>query len=205
MNIENYLIFLTASFILWVTPGQDTIYIIARSLSQGRAAGVVSVLGIGTGALFHAGLAIAGVSLVLLASPVLFLTVKVLGGGFLVYLGFRMLLASSKQEQKLEPPKSKLLNIYVQGVITNVLNPKVAIFFIAFLPQFVTLNNAAYQLVVFGLTFVVGGVAWCLLVVIFASKVSSSVITNSFFISLIKKISGVTYLGLGINVLRAKA
>lgn len=126
--MENYWLFLSASFFLWITPGQDTVYIIARSIAQGRFAGIVSALGIGTGAMVHAALATAGVSMIIVASPVLFLLIKITGGLYLIYLGVNALLSKSTGNSQGGIKYSKLLTIYYQGLVTNILNPKVALF-----------------------------------------------------------------------------
>jgi threonine/homoserine/homoserine lactone efflux protein len=204
MGMESYGLFLAASFLLWITPGQDTIYIIARSISQGRLAGVVSALGIGTGSLVHATLAAAGISIIILTSPILFLLVKVSGGLYLLYLGASSLLSKSDEKGALTLQHTKLTKIYSQGVITNVLNPKMALFFIAFLPQFISSSETSAGLVFLGATFVIGGTAWCLIIALFASYLSSTLGYNNTIQYWLGKISGAVYIGLGINVLRAK-
>lgn len=204
MNVESYGLFLAASFILWITPGQDTIYIIARSISQGRLAGIVSALGVGTGGLVHAALATAGVSVIILTSPVLFLLVKTIGGLYLVYLGLSSLFSKSGEKGTLAVENTRLTKIYSQGVITNVLNPKVALFFIAFLPQFVSSGEITTSLLFLGITFVIGGTAWCLIVACFAFSFSSMLGQSNTTQRWFGKLTGVVYIGLGINVLRAK-
>ncbi|GAA6140104.1 LysE family translocator [Arenicella sp. 4NH20-0111] len=205
MNIESYGLFLAASFLLWITPGQDTLYIIARSVAQGRMAGVVSVLGISTGALFHAGLAIAGVSLIILTSPVLFLMIKIVGGLYLIYLGVSTLMSESSLPTSTNLETTKLRKIYSQGVITNVLNPKVALFFIAFLPQFADVNSVSASLLFLAFTFVLGGTIWCLLVACFASSFSTTIRNSNLAQHWINRVTGGVYIALGLNVLRAKA
>lgn len=205
MSIESYLVFLAASFLLWITPGQDNIYIIARSIGQGRSAGVVSAFGIGTGGLVHASLATAGISLIILTSPLLFFLVKILGGLYLVYLGMAALLSSSRNDGALALGKEKLSKIYYQGVVTNILNPKVALFFIAFLPQFVGTEAPISNLVLLGLTFVTGGTAWCILLAYFASSLAGLLGQSHVVKNWITKLSGAIYIALGLSVLRAKA
>lgn len=202
--MENYWLFLTASFLLWVTPGQDTIYIIARSMGQGRLAGVVSALGIGTGGLVHAALATAGISIIVLTSPFLFLLVKVAGGLYLVYLGLNALLSKPTRRDAPGIKNAKLARIYSQGVVTNVLNPKVALFFIAFLPQFISSSDATGSLIVLGATFVAGGTTWCLIVALISSSLSSALTRSNIIHKYLGRLSGAVYIGLGINVLRAK-
>ena len=203
--MENYWIFLTASFLLWITPGQDTIYIITRSISQGRSAGFASALGIGTGSIVHAALSIAGVSVIILTSPLLFLLVKMLGGLYLIYLGLSAL-RSKVKTKNLETLRSEPLSrIYSQGVLTNILNPKVALFFIAFLPQFVGEDAPVADLFILGLSFVIGGTMWCLVLAYFASTVAKMLGQSSRIKAWFNKLSGVVYITLGLNVLRIKA
>ena len=204
MSIENYGLFLVASFFLWITPGQDTMYIIARSISQGRLAGIVSVLGISTGVLVHAALATAGVSIIILTSPILFLLVKITGGLYLIYLGLSSLLSKQTKIGVVTIENNALTKIYFQGVITNILNPKVALFFIAFLPQFASSYETEFNLLFLGITFVSGGTAWCILVACFASSFSSFLSQNNRVKYWLNTLSGVVYIGLGLNILRTK-
>lgn len=205
MSMNDLAIFLVASFFLWITPGQDTIYIVARSISQGRLVGVVSSLGIGTGSLVHSGLAAAGISLVILTSPLLFLFIKVSGCLYLVYLGISAICSNSNQKVSLSIEHKSLSGIYAQGVATNLLNPKVALFFIAFLPQFASSDGAKLNLLFLGATFVVGGTVWCLMVAYFASSFSEFLSDSKIISKWFGKMSGAIYIGLGLNILRAKA
>lgn len=134
-GIENYLGFIIAGIIMNLTPGADTIYIITRSIAQGKKAGIYSVLGIGSGAIIHIILAGFGLSVILAKSILLFNIIKWIGASYLIYLGVRMLLDKSKlfADEKTEFEKTDLSKIYRQGFITNVLNPKVAIFFLSLL------------------------------------------------------------------------
>jgi threonine/homoserine/homoserine lactone efflux protein len=204
MNLENYGLFLMASFVLWITPGQDTLYIIARSVSQGRFAGIVSALGIGTGGLVHAALAIAGISVIILTSPTLFMLVKISGGLYLIYLGISALLSNQESTMVRAIEDVALMKIYAQGVVTNILNPKVALFFIAFLPQFISSSGSTASLMVLGVTFVIGGTIWCLIVAYFASSFSLILSQRNSVKKWFSNLSGAVYIGLGVNILRAK-
>ncbi len=127
--------FLAASFLLWLTPGPDTMYILARSIARGRRAGVMSALGIGTGLLIHTFLAAFGLSAILAASAWGFVAVKTAGAGYLICLGVQ---AFRKKVGTLAAPDLSPVGswrVYRDGVLSNTLNPKVAIFFLAFLPQ----------------------------------------------------------------------
>ena len=213
--IENYLGFILAAILLNLTPGTDSMYIITRSISQGQTAGFYSVLGITSGILVHTLLASLGLSVLLTNSPTAFMLVKYIGAGYLCYLGVKMLM-SKKQPliasrlQDSEKPKSiKPLDhwqIYKQGVLTNTFNPKVALFFLAFFPQFID-SSYAYGMLSFlmlGLTFAVTGFAWCLCLALLASKFSKKLRENPKIGSMMNKISGVVFVGLGIKLLTEK-
>ena len=214
-GIENYLGFILAAILLNLTPGTDSMYIITRSISQGQTAGFYSVLGITSGILVHTLLASLGLSVLLANSPTAFMLVKYIGAGYLCYLGVKMLM--SKQQpliasrlQDSEKPKSiKPLDhwqIYKQGVLTNTFNPKVALFFLAFFPQFID-SSYAYGMLSFlmlGLTFAVTGFIWCLCLALLASKFSKKLRENPKIESMMNKISGVVFMGLGIKLLTEK-
>ena len=166
-DIIHYPLFILTAVTLNLYPGPDTLYILGRSAAQGRAAGVVSALGIGSGAVIHSLLGALGLTAVVAASAMAFSVIKWAGAAYLVYLGVSMLLAKSEGPAKASPPQS-LRRIYVQGVLTNVLNPKVALFFLALIPQFIA-PGAAHPGLAFlflGLTFVTTGTVWCLIVAV---------------------------------------
>src|SRR6476646_8919574 len=153
-DLHSLLLFLAAGLALNVTPGPDMLYVAARGAGEGRSAGIASALGIGAGTLVHIALVAAGLAAVLAAVPVAYLAIRLGGAAYLVYLGVRGLMARpSAAASPLEP--ASLGVIFRQGVITNVLNPKVALFFLAFLPQFVdpTRGNPALQVIALGLIF----------------------------------------------------
>ena len=214
-GIENYLGFVMAAILLNITPGTDSMYIITRSMSQGQTAGFYSVLGITSGILVHTLLAAFGLSVLLASSPLAFTLVKYIGASYLCYLGFKML--TSKQTPLLAsdlPNEEKLVStrpldrwqIYKQGVITNTFNPKVALFFLAFFPQFIDASYA-YSMVSFiilGLTFAVTGFIWCSCLALLASKFSENLRKNPSIEVILNKISGVVFIGLGIKLLTEK-
>ena len=166
-DIVHYPLFILTAVTLNLYPGPDTLYILGRSAAQGRAAGVVSALGIGSGAVIHSLLGALGLTAVVAASAMAFSVIKWAGAAYLVYLGVSMLLAKSEGPVKASPPQT-LRRIYVQGVLTNVLNPKVALFFLALIPQFIAPGAAhpGLAFLVLGLTFVTTGTVWCLIVAV---------------------------------------
>ncbi|OZG72817.1 homoserine lactone transporter [Hahella sp. CCB-MM4] len=206
LGIEDLWFFLTASIILWITPGPDTMYILGRTISQGRTAGVVSVLGIGAGILAHTFFAAVGLSAILMASATAFTLIKVAGAAYLIYLGIQTY-RSGKELKAAHPlPHQKHWKVFRQGFLTNLLNPKIAIFFLAFLPQFVSPaeQHPAAAFTLLGGIFVVGGTLWCLSLVLFAARFTRMVRSNESLSARINRIVGVVYVGLGLNLLSSK-
>lgn len=158
------LLFMSAGLLLNLTPGPDVLYIVGRSVSQGRRAGVVSALGIGAGCLLHVAAAALGLSALMAAVPLAYDGVRYSGAAYLVWLGLRAWRARFGGLEVRAGEHASLGRIFRQGVITNVLNPKVAIFFLAFLPQFTNAARGALplQFVGLGLIFVVNGTLVCL-------------------------------------------
>lgn len=193
-------LFLFAALALLLVPGPAVLYIIARSASQGRAAGLVSVFAIETANLIQATAAGLGLSAILLSSALAFDVVKYLGAAYLIYLGIRKLFSSENgEEEKIE--QESLRQIYWQGVAVNILNPKTALFFFAFLPQFVdpARGNVIAQNLLLGLIFV--GLAiitdsmYALAISSFADKLRG----NQRFRTGGRYFAGLVYVGLGIT------
>jgi len=152
-------LFVVAALVLLLTPGPAVLYIVTRSLDQGRRAGLVSVLGVHAGTLVHVAAAAAGLSAVLAASATAFGVLKYLGAAYLVYLGVRQLLSRAAASVDTAPAPRPLRRAFLDGFVVNVLNPKTALFFLAFLPQFVTVARGAApsQIVCLGVLFVTLG------------------------------------------------
>ena len=206
IGIQHYETFLLAGILLNLTPGNDTIYILSRTIAQGRKAGIMSVLGIATGSLVHTFLAAVGLSVIIAQSPVLFNIIKYAGAAYLFYIGIRMILSKSSVINLQKPEKQKYNKIYLQAVLTNVLNPKVALFFISFLPQFIdpSYSNHYLSFIILGLSFTVTGTLWCLLLVLFASVISAALIKNNKAGNYLTKASGCILVALGIKVALVK-
>ena len=214
-GIENYLGFILAAILLNLTPGTDSMYIITRSMAQGQTAGFYSVLGITSGILVHTLLASLGLSVLLANSPTAFMLVKYIGASYLCYLGLKMLLSKSSNSIANHLSKDKHVisqkavdgwQIYKQGVLTNVFNPKVALFFLAFFPQFIDASYAYGMLsfLMLGLTFAVTGFVWCLCLALLAARFSTRLRENPSIETMLNKISGVVFIGLGIRLLTEK-
>lgn len=208
LGIENLAIFVGTGILLNLYPGPDTFYIIGRSLSQGRAAGVAAALGIGTGSIVHTLLGAFGLSAIITASATAFALLKYAGCAYLVYQGLQLLRGAVTA-----PPvtakrwsRDDLLQIYRQGAVTNILNPKVALFFLAFLPQFISLAspNKPLSFLILGALFITTGTIWCLLVALFSAALSRRLRRSSGASRLLRRINGLLLLGLGLKLATAQ-
>ena len=196
------LLFMTAALALNVTPGPDMLYVIARSVGEGRTAGIVSSLGIAAGCLVHTLAVALGLAGLLRAVPVAFEIVKWMGAGYLVWLGVRALRkhAVAPGHAKLVPASNAA--IFRQGMLTNVLNPKVALFFLAFLPQFVDPERGpvALQLISLGLLFNVSGTLVNVLVAVLASGAGAWSRRRFGESPVMRRLTGVLFIGLGVRL-----
>ncbi|HHK5552213.1 homoserine lactone transporter [Bacillus anthracis] len=205
-GIINYEVFLLTGILLNLIPGADTMYIVGRSISQGRKAGVYSVFGIITGSLVHTLLVAFGLSIILTKSIVLFNIIKVIGVIYLVYLGIKMILDKTNVAFQASSNKLNIRKIYIQGLLTSLTNPKVSLFFIAFLPQFIdTKASGPMPFIILGLTFTVTGLLWCLVVAYFSSYVTKKLRGNQKVGMILNKITGLIFIGMGLKLLQTKA
>jgi threonine/homoserine/homoserine lactone efflux protein len=153
LDVETLGLFITASVLVGITPGPAVLYIVARTFDQGRTAGLASVLGVAIGSLVHVAAAVLGVSALLAASTTAFNLVKYAGAAYLVYLGIRKLLERDARPaesiEQFRAPPMPVARIVREGILVNVLNPKTALFFLAFLPQFVRTEAGAPMLQIF--------------------------------------------------------
>jgi threonine/homoserine/homoserine lactone efflux protein len=198
--------FLVASFLVWLTPGPDTMYILARSVAQGRRAGVVSGLGIGSGLLIHTLLAAYGLSAILAASAWAFVAVKTAGAVYLIYLGVQAFRKNIRTSAAPDLSPMGSWRIYRQGVVSNTLNPKVTIFFLAFLPQFAdpAAGLGPVPFLFLGAIFAVGGTLWCLGQAVCAASATQAIRRNPALLGWLERLSGCVYIALGLNLLRSK-
>lgn len=203
-GIINFETFLIAGILLNLTPGNDTVFILSRSIAQGKQAGIMSVLGIATGSIIHTSLAAFGLSVIIAKSIVAFNIIKYAGAAYLVYIGYKMLMDRSQLHTDAIAMEKKvnLKKVYLDGVITNVLNPKVALFFISFLLQFIDTGskNTVFPFLLLGITFTITGTIWCLVLTGFASAISLKLKNNRKLSWYINKACGTVLIGLGIKV-----
>ncbi len=197
-------VFVVAGLILNITPGVDVLYITNRSAIQGSKAGVVAALGIGAGCVVHVLAAAFGLSMILVSSSLAFSVVKYLGAAYLLYLGVTTFL-SLKQKESKEPRSSSVLplaRIFRQAALVNVLNPKVALFFMALLPQFVSpaAESPALAFLFLGVLFNVNGTLVNILFALFASTLALKIKTGSTLPRLLKSLVGTLFVALGIRL-----
>ncbi len=206
-GIHDFGLFIAAGVLLNLTPGPDSLYILGRSVAQGRQAGIASALGISVGSIFHTCAAALGLSAILATSAIAFATIKLIGGGYLILLGLKLIVDRRKD---LSVPSSFRRRTagaaFRQGMLTNILNPKVALFYLAFLPQFIDPGSSAKvpAFLVLGLTFVATGTIWCLVLGWFASVFSQRLRRNETISQWLNRTAGAVFIFLGIRLATAK-
>ncbi len=207
IEISRLPLFILASLALLLAPGPAVLYIIARSIDQGRGAGLVSVASIETGNLFHVLAATLGLSALVLSSATLFSVIKYLGAAYLVYLGIRKWTTREAPQQTGPIAKQNPRQIFTQGVVVAVLNPKTALFFLAFLPQFVNTAHGpvALQMLILGLIFVSMAVVTDSLYALLAGTARHWLRDSPLFTRSERYIAGSVYLGLGLLAALADA
>ena len=207
LGTQNLLLFVASGVLLNLTPGQDTFYILGRSVAQGRRAGVISVLGITSGSAVHTCAAAFGLSAILATSASAFLIVKMAGAAYLTYLGLKMMFyRTSNTGLPVAFAREDDWSIYRAGFLSNLLNPKVALFFLAFLPQFVA-PSAQLKVLAFlflGALFMTTGTIWCLVLAWFGSTMSRRLRENPSAGSKVTRASGAMFVGLGVKLAISK-
>jgi threonine/homoserine/homoserine lactone efflux protein len=196
-------LFVVSGLLLNVTPGPDTLYILGRSAAQGRRAGSVAALGIGAGCLFHILAAALGLSALLAASATAFTALKWLGAGYLLYVGVSFLLSRPRlPTTSASLPPAPLSTVFLQGLLTNVLNPKVALFFLAFLPQFIAPDapSKALSFLFLGLVFNFNGTLWNLFVAWGAARVATQLGASGRSATWLARAVGAMFIYFGIKL-----
>jgi threonine/homoserine/homoserine lactone efflux protein len=204
-GIHDYWLFVAAGVLLNLTPGQDTLFIIGRALSGGSRAGVAAACGICVGSVGHTLAAALGLSLLLASSALAFTLVKLLGAAYLIYLGTKLLLSKAARytaASALVTAAAGGRSAFLQGMLTNLLNPKVALFFLAFLPQFIDPRSGARTLafLALGATFVTTGLIWCLILALAAGRLQAFFLANPNARALIDRAVGALFVALGARL-----
>ncbi len=193
--------FVMAALVLLLVPGPAVLYIVARSVSQGRAAGLASVLGIETASLLHTSAAALGLSAILVSSALAFEVVKYLGAAYLIYLGIRKLVSRGEDATNQAMESEPLQRVYAQGLMVNLLNPKTALFFFAFLPQFIvpSKGNVALQFLALGILFIGLATMTDSTYALLASSIANRIKGNAGLIKSQRYFAGLVYVGLGVT------
>ena len=211
LGIQDFWLFIVSGLLLNVTPGPDTAYIVGRSVQLGWRGGAAAALGICTGCLVHVFAAAIGLSALLAASSFAFTMVKWAGAAYLCFIGVQLLLSRPGEMAATGAAATRgavsLRQVFWQGALTNVLNPKVALFFLAFLPQFVAAEapHKAAAFVLLGLIFIFNGMLWCLGVAAFAASAARSIRQSGGALLWINRALGGLFIYLGVRVAMLQA
>jgi threonine/homoserine/homoserine lactone efflux protein len=206
LGIHDYWLFAGTGILINLIPGQDTLFILGRALSGGQRAGISAALGIAVGSLCHTLAAALGFSALIAASATAFTVIKLAGAAYLIVLGVRLLCvppaASAEAVAVVNGGAASAWQCFRQGVVTNVLNPKVALFFLALLPQFIDPASPSKPVafLALGATFVVTGTLWCLVIALAAARLRSFFARNPAAKRLMDRLSGALFVTLGIRL-----
>jgi threonine/homoserine/homoserine lactone efflux protein len=207
LGIHHYWLFIATAVVLILTPGQDTFFILGRSLAGGRSAGIAAALGVSAGTVVHTILAALGLSALLATSPYAFMAVKFAGAAYLLYIGVKALLTRAAQAPGAEGASNGgRWPAFRQGIITNLLNPKVALFFLALMPQFIEAASTRKvgAFLALGLSFVSLGVIWCCVLAIAAAKLRGAFLRRPSIATWLNRVAGAMFIGLGIKLATAR-
>jgi threonine/homoserine/homoserine lactone efflux protein len=209
-GIQDLWLFILSGLLLNITPGPDTAYIVGRSVQMGWRGGAAAALGISTGCLVHVFAAALGLSALLAASSIAFTALKWIGAAYLCYIGIKMLLSrphTPSDRAMAAGVAIPLRQVFWQGAMTNALNPKVALFFLAFLPQFVAAEapHKAAAFLLLGLIFICNGTLWCLGVAAFATKAAGRVRQSGRAMLWIDRALGALFVYLGVRIALSQA
>jgi threonine/homoserine/homoserine lactone efflux protein len=209
LGIHDFWLFFVSALLLNIAPGPDSAYVIGRSVQLGWRGGVAAALGISTGCLAHVFAVSIGLSALLVASATAFTAVKWAGAAYLCYVGLSMLVSRSKNPDDTPPRETSsvpLSRVFWQGALTDVLNPKVALFFLAFLPQFVDADapHKPFAFLTLGLIFIFNGTLWCLAIALTAARAAGRVRRSSTVMAWINRGLGALFVYLGARIALAE-
>jgi len=208
IGIENFLTFAIAATIFVLTPGLDTIFILNKSIAQGKRAGIYATMGINTGVLVHTVFAALGLSLIVAKSVLAFTVLKYFGAAYLLYLGVSKIISKENILTMQAPQKNNKTSKqnFISGVINNVLNPKVALFVLAFFPQFIKREyiSSPVPFIFLGITYAILGLTWLLILTLFASLFSEKLSKSKKANTWLNRFSGITFILMGVKVALSK-
>ncbi|MFL9878823.1 LysE family translocator [Herbaspirillum rhizosphaerae] len=195
-------LFLIAAMMLTLAPGPDNIYVLTRGIAQGRKAGLVAALGFASGLFFHTLLAVLGFAAIIKAYPAAYHALQYAGAAYLVYLGVRTLRSAASMSLDATMTPVSLSRIYWQSVIANILNPKVTLFFIAFLPQFVNVHagHVAWQMLLLAVVFILQALAIFSAIAFFSGIVGAYFKRQARAALYLNRLAGCAFVGLGIRI-----
>jgi threonine/homoserine/homoserine lactone efflux protein len=207
-GIHDLTLFIVSGLLLNIMPGPDSLLIMARSATQGWRAGSAAALGIGTGTLVHILAAALGLSAVLATSAAAFTVVKMAGAAYILYMAFGLLKSKKRDEASALAPLTPLpyRSIFAQGFLTNVLNPKVAVFFLAFVPQFIHADapDKALAFIILGCIFNFNGMLWCNSLALFTAQASARIKLNPALSLWLNRTTGALFVWLGVKLALSK-
>ncbi|MEH7351164.1 LysE family translocator [Gottfriedia acidiceleris] len=202
MDLTIYLSYIGVSLLLIIAPGPDNIFVMAQSISYGKKEGIATACGLCSGVTIHTLAASIGLSAILYKSDVAFSILKYLGAFYLLYLAYQAFRSSNEVGSFTKPKKQTLLALYRRGFLMNVLNPKVSLFFLAFLPQFIDKNGIAVplQMIVLGLTFMVLTLLAFSIIAVFAGSLGEKLLQNEKSSKIINLAQGAIFTGIGLKL-----
>ena len=206
-GIHDLTLFIISGLLLNIMPGPDSLLIMARSATQGWRAGVAAALGIGTGTMVHVLAAAVGLSAILATSATAFMVVKYIGAAYIIWMAIGLLRSKRAEtgEQAAVPPLPHR-KIFAQGFLTNILNPKVAIFFLAFVPQFIdaAAPSKALAFIILGCIFNINGMLWCFALALFTAFASARIKVNPLASLWLNRVTGGLFIWLGVKLALSK-
>ncbi|WP_307743173.1 LysE family transporter [uncultured Pantoea sp.] len=208
LDIVHFLLFLASVVLLCITPGPDLAYVVGQSVARGRQAGVLSASGVALGSCTHAVASALGLTALIAASPLLFTVIKYTGAAYLIYLGTKMIVATFRVRHVVRPEgveavaQTETRQLLLRGFITSITNPKVLLFFIAFFPQFVTVegDHHAVSFLLLGLAYALTGLITDVLFALLAGGAAGAVAKNQTLQKALDRVVGATFIGLGIRL-----
>lgn len=204
LEVDQILLFATTAILLAVTPGPDIIYVITRGITQGRASAMAAAAGFSLGNIFHTAFVILGISAIIKASAIAFTMIKIAGAVYLAYIGIKIFMSKGGETAEKDDKLLKPRTVFLQSIIANILNPKVAIFFIALFPQFVRTQNGneALQIAMLGMIFIMCTFLVFSACALFSGQIGEHLRKNEKSGNILNKLAGAVLISLGVLLLR---